>query len=61
MSRILSPRRLLMFVTVAALLMMALPVFAQEPVASVKTGAANVRTGPGFNYGSREHGGPQQR
>lgn len=52
MSRILSPRRLLMFVTVAALLMMALPVFAQEPVASVKTGAANVRTGPGFNYGS---------
>jgi uncharacterized protein YraI len=52
MSRILSPKRLLMLVVMAALLMMALPVFAQEPVASVSTGAANVRTGPGFNYGS---------
>ncbi len=52
MSRILTSRRLLLLVVAAALLMMALPVFAQEPVASVRTGAANVRTGPGFNYGS---------
>ncbi|HYO89195.1 MAG TPA: SH3 domain-containing protein [Candidatus Limnocylindrales bacterium] len=52
MARIVTPKRVLMLVVFAALLMMALPVFAQEPVASVRTGAANLRTGPGFNYGS---------
>jgi uncharacterized protein YraI len=52
MSRFLSPQRLLMLVVLAALLLMALPAFAQEPVASVRTGAANVRSGPGLNFGS---------
>lgn len=52
MHRILTAKRITLLVVFAALLLMALPVFAQDPVASVRTGAANLRTGPGFNYGS---------
>lgn len=52
MVRILTPKRMLMLVVCAALLLMAFPAFAQEPVASVRTGAANVRSGPGLNHGS---------
>lgn len=47
-----TPKRIVMLVVCAALLLMAFPAFAQEPVASVRTGAANVRSGPGFNHGS---------
>lgn len=39
-------------VAIAALLLGALPAFAQDAVASVNTGAVNVRSGPGMQYGS---------
>jgi uncharacterized protein YgiM (DUF1202 family) len=46
-------KRILMFVLLLVVLSAALPAFAQgDPVASVKTGSLNVRTGPGMQYGS---------
>lgn len=45
-------KRILTFVLLLVVLSAAIPAFAQDPVASVKTGSLNVRTGPGMQYGS---------
>ncbi len=50
-SRSLAVRLLLVFV-VLTMLAAALPAFAQNPVASINTGAANLRSGPGVGHGS---------
>lgn len=46
-------KRILIIVMALVVLSAALPAFAQgDPVASIKTGSLNVRTGPGMQYGS---------
>jgi uncharacterized protein YraI len=54
MTRHLRPaaRKLLSVILCLAILVTALPVLAQDPVASINTGAANLRSGPGLNFGS---------
>jgi uncharacterized protein YraI len=44
--------RVIVMIAAIALLASALPAFAQDPVASVNTGAANLRSGPGLQFGS---------
>lgn len=54
MNRQLRPAvlKILSVILVFTLVLSAMPVLAQDPVASVNTGAANLRSGPGLSFGS---------
>ena len=45
-------RILMVGIVLVIILSTAMPIFAQDPVASVNTGALNVRLGPGMQYGT---------